>query len=200
MKKEEWKIAHGHFTYLERKLRSNEKYPAIIHNLLNIEIARQKKHLACRWATKLYSKYPSHALVKDWGVDLQKANVDSKPLGCVANLNDQKTRIRNLQLQGMFDEAQREIEQIKSRSSPTTKMHVDTLTASYLGTEGRPDEALNVLLPYYKTGQNDFNYLMLFAKLASQAGEFQMAVGAYHRAHTLKRNSKQGRPDKSWCW
>jgi soluble lytic murein transglycosylase len=193
MKQEQWKIAFGHFAYLEKKLRSNERYPSIIHNLMKVELARQKKHLACRWATKLYSKFPSHALVKDWGVDLQNAKVDSKPLGCVANLSDQKTRIRNLQLQGMFDEAQREIGEIKGRSSAATKMHVDTLTAIYLGTEGRPDEALNMLLPYYKTGQNNFDFLMLFAKLASQSGEFQMAVGAYHRAHTLKRNSKLGR-------
>lgn len=193
VKEEQWKIAGGHFNYLERKLRRDERYPLVLWNLIKIESARQKRWMACRWATKLYSRYPAHTLVKDWGVDLQKAEIDGKALGCVASLEDQKTRIKNLQMMGVNESAKKEIDVIKSRSTASTSVHADTLMASFLSSEGKFDEALNLLLPHSKKENSNFAYLMQLAQTSARLGEFQMAVGAYYRAYQLKKASKHAR-------
>src|SRR5690606_17445982 len=59
--------------------------------------------------------------------------------------------------------------------------------------EGHLDEALAILLKHYRAKQKDFDFLMLLAKAASRAGEFQTAVGAYQKAHANSPHSRMGR-------
>lgn len=188
-----WAAAAAHFQKLERKMRSDEKYPAILLNLVRIENSRAKRYNSCKWARKLYSKFPYHPLVATWSIDLQSVTVDDKPLQCVANLNDQRSRIRNLQLQGLSEKAKAEIGVLKSRSIDSTMHHVDALLATYYLSEGLPQDAMNVLMPYYKKEGRDFAFFVLLGRVAAQTGEFQKSVEAYERAHKLSPRSKAGK-------
>jgi len=194
MIEKKWPAASAHFSKLERKLRSDEKYPYILFNLVRVENAKGKKYKSCRWARKLYSKWPHHPLVSQWSVDLQNVIVDEKPLQCVANLNDQRQRIRNLQLQGLSQKAQAEIDVLKSRAIESTMSHLAFLSAQFLASEGRTDEALKVLQGYDKRdGSKNFSFYALMGRVAAQAGQFQLAVEAYEKAHRLAPRSRAGR-------
>ena len=188
-----WAKAAAHFQKLERKMRSDEKYPAILLNLVRIENSRAKKYNSCKWARKLFSKFPYHPLVASWTIDLQNVTIDGRPLLCVATLADQRNRIRNLQLQGLSEKAKAEIGVLKSRSIESTMRHVDSLLAQFYLSEGLPQDAMNVLNPYYKKEGRDFNLLVLMGRVAAQNGDFQKAVEAYERAHKINSRSKAGR-------
>jgi len=193
MSDKKWSAAQNHFARIEKKMRGDDKYPSLLSHLMVAEIERNKKWVACKWALKLYTKFPGDMITKDWGIDLQSVVVEGKTLGCFASLKDQRTRIKSLQLLGLSDQALKEIQILKSRATPLTMIHIDSLTASFYLSEGRVTEALATILPYYKKESGDVNFFMLLAKIAAQNSEFQMAVGAYNRAYALSRNSKTGR-------
>jgi soluble lytic murein transglycosylase len=188
-----WAQASSLLSRLEKRTRSDLKYPEVLMGLVRTELARGRKHVACKWARKLYSKYPHVPLTVDWTLDLQKVQIDSRALDCLAAISDQKTRIRTLQLQGQSDRALKDIQELKLRAGSLALVHVDTLLAHFYLTEGRITEALNTLLPYYKKDSQDFSFFMLLARVAARAGEFQIAVGSYQRAYNLNPNSKAGR-------
>ncbi|MGE3973169.1 MAG: transglycosylase SLT domain-containing protein [Bdellovibrionales bacterium] len=193
LSEKKWTPAFNLLAKLERRTRGDIRYPEVLMGLVRTELFRNKRFNACKWARKLYSRFSHHSLTQSWGIDLHKVTVDSKPLECVASLSDQRARIKNLQQQGLSERALKEIEEVKTRSTALTKVHVDTLLANYYLTEGKVTEAFNVLLPYYKKEGRDFAFFMLLGRVAARAGEFQVAVGSFQRAHALNRKSKAGR-------
>lgn len=193
MSHNKWIAAFKNLYLLERKWRSTPRHPEVLWRLVNTDIKLNKRWRACRWARKIYSQYPSHALVYDWGIDLQNSTVEGSKIGCLASPRDQKTRIRRLQWAGESQRARKEIEELRSRTVPSTKYLVEIMFAEFLINEGFVDEALQTLLPLYEEREKDFDYLMLFAKAASRSGEFRAAVGAYHKAFDIKPNSASGR-------
>jgi len=56
------------------------------------------------------------------------------------------------------------------------------MMSEYLINEGHVREALDKLLPFHEKQKKNFKYVMLVAKAASRAGEFQMAIGIYLKA------------------
>lgn len=186
-------LAQQHFKFLERSARSTEKYPYILWNLAKLHTMERNSHKACIYARKLYSKHPAHELLSQWSLDLKNAEIDSLKPGCLASLNDQKTRIRNLQYAGESDRAKKEIQSLYTRSDSETKYYVDVIFARFLIDDGDVDDALKLLLPYYDQKSGDIAYLMLLAKAASRKGDVALAVSAYLKVHNMKPRSGVGR-------
>lgn len=193
MSKNKWISSFKNLYLLEKKWRSTPRHPEVLWRLVTTDIKLNKRWRACRWARKLYSNYPAHALVYDWNIDLQNSIVDGSKLGCLASPSDQEKRIRRLQWAGESQRARKEIEELRERTVPSTKYLVEMMYAEFLVNEGFVDEALQTLLPLYEEREKDFDYLKLFAKAASRSGEYRAAVGAYHKAFELKPKSSSGR-------
>ncbi|MGA2870883.1 MAG: tetratricopeptide repeat protein, partial [Verrucomicrobiota bacterium] len=185
--------AQEHLQYLERRWRSNPRYPEIIWNLMLVEMKENRKYLACKWARKLFAKYPGHALVKDWGIELPNNLVDGEKVGCAASDKDVQQRMRDLQLAGADQKARQEIDFLRAHARPNEKTHTDTMLANYYEMQGYPDEALQILIQHYDELKNNFNYQSMLGKVATQAGEFQAAIGAYYNSYRLSPRSKGGR-------
>lgn len=189
----DFREASHHFTYLEKKLRRSARYTASVINLVRSDLGAKNRMRVCKWMRKLYTQYPGDDLLKAWTVDLHKVEIDGQKPGCIASPNDLKTRIRNLQYAGLSDKARSEIEVLQKRSGDFAAYYTDVMLANFLVTDGHVDEAFKILVPYYKTHTNDYSYLMLMAKAASRAGEYQTASGAFYKAYQLTPNSRKGR-------
>ncbi|MCB0361562.1 MAG: transglycosylase SLT domain-containing protein [Bdellovibrionales bacterium] len=190
----DWRAAFPELVYLEKRWRSDENYPEILWRLIKVEFKRKRKWRACYWARRLYSKYPQHPLVDDWGIDLPSSPFEGKKIGCLVSPGDQQKRIRRLQWAGKSDRARSELEILRSRAEGESAIYaVDFMMAKFLVNEGFVEEALKILLKHYEKHKKSFTLLMLLAKAASRAGEYQTAVGAYHQAHESNPKSRSGR-------
>ncbi len=170
------------FKKLERKMRSTEVYPDILWSLLKINKFKNRRLDACYWARKLYKKYPIYEPIAHWGLRWDKNLVDGKALKCKDTLSDQQDRIKRLQWMGASEKAYVELQLFeKSNADAFTK---DMTMSEYLVNEGMVEEAFNRLKKYYKDPEKrkDYDYIDLFAKAASRAGEFQAATGVYLQA------------------
>jgi len=185
--------AREHLQYLERRWRNTPNYPEILHRLVGVELKENRRHLACKWARKMYSRHPAHPLVKDWGVDLADSKYDDKKIGCLASSKEIRERMRRLQLSGQAAKAREEIDKLKARARPQEAAEVDMLLVSYLAMQGYPDEALQILIRYFDIKKTEMNYQTTLGQVAARAGEFQTAVGAYYKAYRLSPNSRHGR-------
>ncbi|MCB0393029.1 MAG: tetratricopeptide repeat protein, partial [Bdellovibrionales bacterium] len=188
-----WGEARQHLRFLERKWRNTERYVPVTLMLIQSENKSGRKWVGCRWARKLYRQYPGSPELTNWGIDLQKAEIGGEKSGCVASLYDQKKRIRNLQHSGQSVRAREEIETLQKRTADSQRYWVDSLLAEFLIQEGLVQDAMSVLKPYYEAKKSDADYLMLFAKAASRAEEYQTAVGAYYRVFNLHASSRVAR-------
>lgn len=174
--------ANDIFKRLERKMRSSEVYPDILWSLLKINHLKKKRLDACYWARKLYKKYPIYEPVAHWGLRWEGNLVDGKPLNCKDTLDDQQDRIKRLQLMGASEKAYSELKEFqKSKEEPFIK---DMTMAEYLINEGMVREAFDRLKPYYqdKNKQKNEDFVSLFGKAATRAGEYQAATGIYLKA------------------
>lgn len=185
--------ARNHLLYLEKRWRGTPNYPDIIWRLLGVELKENRRHLACRWARKLYSKYPGANPVSSWGIELEQNKYEGKTLGCIAGMKDIKDRVRNLNLSGLAARARAEIDFLRARARPSEREEIDFLLVHYLEHQGYPDEALKILTQYYKSNKNNLNYQNSLGKVAGRAGEFQTAIGAYYNAYKLSPGSSNGK-------
>ncbi|MCB0422790.1 MAG: transglycosylase SLT domain-containing protein, partial [Bdellovibrionales bacterium] len=188
-----WNSAYNYLRRLYRHWRGEPEQADVVWKLVRVELQRKKKRQACRWATKIYSKFPVYDKATDWGIDLQKAKYEGEVLGCVASFGDQKSRIRRLQWAGRSDQARKEIEELVKRATPKNRYQVDSMLAQFNVGEGYVSEALKILLSHYEKKKKDFSYLMLLGKAASRAGEYQAAVGSYYAAFQLSPRGRSGR-------
>ena len=193
LQEKDYREARAQFGFLERKTRKTSRYVSVVVNLIRAEVASKASRGVCAWMRKIYMKYPGDPLVEKWGVDLHKVEFEGIKPGCISGPNDLKVRIRNLQLAGKSQKARDEIDTLSKRATPLTKSYVDSILAQYLVTEGRVTEAFKILIPYYRDHGQDYNYLMLIAKAAARAGEYQIASGSYMRAYQLAPGSRRGR-------
>ncbi|MES2767902.1 MAG: transglycosylase SLT domain-containing protein [Bdellovibrionota bacterium] len=188
-----YRAADQHFRLLERKVRNTEKYPFVLWNLAKVNIQQKNIFQACKHVRKLYAKYPAHELTIEWGLDLKNATVDGLKPGCLASLNEQKQRIRNLQYAGDSERAKKEIRSLYEKTNDLTKYYVDVIYARFLTDDGDVDEALKILLPYHEERKGDIAYLMLLAKAAARKNDSALAISAYLKAHQMKPKSSVGR-------
>jgi soluble lytic murein transglycosylase len=185
--------ATQHLEQLERRARGDYRHPEIVWRLIGVEMQRDRRVQACRWARKMYSRYPGHPLASDWGVDLFQNKYEGEATGCLTSAKELKQRIRQLQLAAQDEKARAEIELLAARAKPHQEFEIDIMRAEFLEWQGFVDEALTILVKYYDKQRSNFNFLMFMGKVAARAGEYQTAVGAYVRAHELSPRSKAGR-------
>jgi len=189
----DWHQALMHFEYLSRRMKGSDFYPQILWNLTLAELKLRRPAQACATARKLYTKYPTHPLVYNWGIDLNSAKIDGESLGCYATATDVEMRIQRLQWLGESDRARKEIEGLREKVTGVNEYHVDMMMANYLIGDGLVDEAFNLLARHYDERKNHPKYLMMLAKAANRAQKFTLAVGAYYRVYELTPRSRTGR-------
>lgn len=186
--------ANRNLAKLERVFRRAPEYPEILWGLIKGDIKLKQKGRACKWAKKLYTQYPSHQVVYDWGVDFDLATVDGARLGCPPpSSQDIASRIRNLRLNGEVDRARKEIEVLRKRKALLDPFSADLMLAQFLLQEGFGGDAMALMTPYQETHKNNFNFQMVQAKAAAQQGDVPKAVAAFERAYQISPGSKDGR-------
>jgi soluble lytic murein transglycosylase len=178
---------------LERKWRHSYRYPEVLYRLMAADLRLGKTANACKYARKLYAKYPAHALVIGWGSDLHANEVDGKKLPCKAEKDDFSDRVRSLQWAGESEKAHKEIVDLMGRAPEAERRKLDMTLAAFMVNEGNVDDALNLLIRYFPQEKGNMAYLMLLGRAAARSGEYQTAVGAFERANRLEPRSKKGR-------
>lgn len=183
----DWKAAAVHFESLRKRLKNTEYYPDALYHLLRAERRIGHKAQSCKWARELYSRFPAHPLIRDWGVQLGQNVVDGEKLGCRVPAKELRTRARRLQLAGEADRAVAELKELGGGEGEDEggTYAAESMLASHMISEGRVEEAMKLLLKHYKAQASRPAYLQLLAKAASRAGDYQAAVGAYMRAFEI---------------
>ncbi len=185
--------ANRHLTYLARKWKRSPNFPDVLWRQMEVSVLTKNIGQACRVARRLYAEHPTHSLTYDWTLSLQNATVAGQRLGCVANSSDQSTRIRRLQLAGESARARREMDSLRVSGRPEDIERADMMLVNFLISEGYPEDALRILSAYFQAHQKSVPFILLLAKAASRAGEFQTAVGMFMKAHELIPFQKFGR-------
>ena len=188
----DWKNARMQLERLRRPMRGDARYPEVVFLLARTYAKLGDKAQFCRYARELYSKYPAYAEVEKWGPKLQDNELDGKKTGCVATNKDLRTRVRRLWLAGENARAENEIKFLKDEAGEEGESSVESLIVNHLISEGRAGEALKILMKNYDKKRSKPSYLLLLAKAASAAGEYQMAVSAYQQAYNLAPRSRDG--------
>lgn len=178
---------------LEKKWKRSYRFPEVLYRMLVADLKLGHTSSACRRARQLYSDHPANFLVKHWGSDLADVEIDGKRLPCKARRQDFTSRIKSLQWAGESDKGHREITELLGKASPADRLALDLILANFLVNEGSVDDALNSLIRYYPQQKGSSGYLMLLGKAAARSGEYQTAVGAYERAHSLAPKTRKGR-------
>ena len=192
MDMQDYRSASAELEYLAKKAKSDPHYPEVLWNLITVDKTLKRRFKICGIARDLYTKYPAHPLVAQWGMSMRKNVHEGETLDCTASPKDVSLRMRRLQLSGLATKARGEIDEfIKTVQTPTYEM--DELLAQHLTMEGYATEALNILAKYAEARSSDVKFLIQFGNMAARAGQAQLAVGAYDRAAKLAGNSKNGR-------
>lgn len=188
-----YSLAERHFGYLERRVRGSDKYPFVIWHLAKLNAKSNKTYKACTYVRRLYSKYPAHELTANWSLNLRAVVLDDVKPNCLDTLNEQKTRIRNLQYAGESERARREIQDLYKNTNEINRYHVDMIYGRFLIDDGEVEEAFKVLMPYYSQKAGDIAYLMQIGKGAARKGDAALAINSYLKVHNMKPRSSVGR-------
>ena len=188
-----WPAAAHQFESLRRGLRSDERYPDVLYDLLLA--SRRDGALTgagCKWARELYAKYPTYPAIHEWSAKLEKNTIDGKKISCSASVKEFTTRLQRLWLGGDAERAMGELQTMKTAFGEDGSYSIDSMLANQLVNEGRVEEALKLLLKYYSAERNRPEYLLLLAKTSSRAAEYTSAIAAYQRAFQLAPRGKNG--------
>ncbi len=189
--------ALSNLRFLELHSRHSPRYPDVLVKLLEADIKENRRYLACRWARRIYARFPAQADVINWGVDLVEDKIGDQKVGCVPSQRDIETRMKRLQLAGHEDLAKREIDELRKRAAADGDkaeiMRADMLLVQYYELQGYPYEALQILVKYYDQKKDELRYQEELGRVAAQAGEFQSAIGAFNNAYHLSPWSSSGR-------
>ncbi len=180
---------------VEKRMRHEEMYPAIVYDLAQAERGTGRHDSFCKWVKKLYTIYPQYEKINQWGALLSADIFEGKPTGCSVSSEERRKRIKNLQWAGLGDKAFVEIKSLREQFSPKEiesdeKFEVDKLEVAYWIHEGDLNHALQILQPYYGKRKNEINYLNLLALTTARAGDFAASVGLYYRVYQLAPHGK----------
>lgn len=192
LQEKRWRPALTQLEFLRKALRGDERYAEIIYNLAFVEKKLGHHGVSCKWARELYAKYPAYQRIDSWGPHLNTNSIEGEKTGCSSTNKDLKTRVRRLWLSGEDLRAAAELKLLKDETDDEGNSLVDNLTINHLIGDGHLDEAMKLLLQRYDQERNRPPYLLLLAKAAAGAGDFQVAVSAYQRAYDLAPRGKNG--------
>lgn len=192
------------FSEIRRPYRSHKRQPEIVWNLINLYSIKDDRVKMCKWARNIYSNYPFSKYVDHWNINLATNQVQNKGTNCNPTYYEKKRRIKKLLWSGKDEFAKSDIELLKKSietlsANSTNKNHirkindVESLMAEYHLHIGNVDEALAILLKNYKNKKGEFEYLMLLGYASFKAGQYQTAVGSYHKAFKMKPNHPRGK-------
>jgi len=193
LQQKNFKEAKSHFQKIEKRTRGSEEYPEIVYLLGLSEQGLDSHKAMCKWAEKLYNRYPDSPLVKDWDFDLAENKLGEKATGCPSGLDDFRKRVRYLIFAGYDKKAQEEINGIRERLVKEDPYLADQVQAQYFAQQGELTKAYELLKPYYDKKKTNFSYLMTFASISARAGEVQAAVGSYYSAYKMSPRAKQAK-------
>jgi soluble lytic murein transglycosylase len=193
LEQKKYSEARLRLTKLEKRSRREENYPEVIFQLARAEQGLFNRGPVCKWLRKLYTRYPHFEKIQSWGPKLSQNSFDGKLTNCAHTREDLRSRIKNLQWAGLAAKALSEIQSLRTMSTGEEKYDVDRLEAGFHLHEGEVTKALELLVPYYETKKNDYNYLNVMAMASARAGEMQAAVGSYYKAYQLSPRGKFGR-------
>lgn len=185
----QWRTAAAEYSQLQRQSRFDARIGEILYQRLRAEVHFASHAAVCKTARELYSKHPQEAVLSDWGADLTFVIVEEKKLGCQVSLADFKSRIRRLELAGQSERAQKEIEEMRGKSSGAISNELDAVMANHFINEGNIDEALKILMQHPER-RSVVSYLMLLGKALSRNNDYAAAAAVFHQAY---QNSPQGK-------
>lgn len=188
-----FKDARNHFQKIEKRTRGTEEYPEVLYFMAMSEQGLDNHRGMCKWAEKLYSRYPASSRIQDWGFDLAENKIGTKATGCPSGLDDFRSRVRYLIFAGYDKKAQDEINGIRERLVKEDPYLADQVQAQYFAQQGELTKAYELLKPYYDKKKTQFSYLISFASVAARAGEVQAAVGSYYSAYKMSPRAKQAK-------
>jgi soluble lytic murein transglycosylase len=195
---ERWPQAYLLLNKLERKYRGSSEYPTILFELTEISSALKKHSEVCRFASKLYSRFPEFALSKGWGADFFQVKVRDSLINCPLNNKDREKRLAGLILAGEFDEVRSELKswfvslKADRKSKPEEFGRVETEYGQLALGEGKVKEAID----HFQTAQTftpkNFSTQMFLARAYSLTDNYGRAVEGYLKAFDLSPHSKLG--------
>lgn len=188
-----FKDAKASFQKIEKRTRGSEDYPEVLYFMALAEQGLGGHKQMCKYAEKLYERYPTYPKIQDWGFDLAENKIGEKASQCPSGLDDFKTRVRHLIFAGYDKKAQDEINGIRERLVKEDPYLADQVQAQYFAQQGELTKAYNLLKPYYEAKRTNFGYLMSFASVSARAGEVQAAVGSYYAAYKMSPRAKQAK-------
>lgn len=189
----QYKKALDNLMYVERRQRGDYRYPEIVWRLIGVELKLNRRLQACRWVRKMFTQFPAHELVRDWGVDLHLNKYQDQSTGCVTTAKDLRQRNKRLLLSGEEEKAKKEIDELIARKNQNDLYEIDVMRAEFLQQQGFSEDALKLLVKYFDSHRNNANYLNLVARTAARANEYPTAVGAYMRVHLIAPGTRAGR-------
>ncbi len=195
IEQKKWNEAISYFNWLEKKGRRDMQYPEILKDGITLFVVRGQKWQACKWAQKLYSKYPADTLPLGWGFDLSKAKMNGIALGCLASPRDMEKRFRNLLIAGESEQAKIELDELSQRTSHGEKTLQAPLAVKY-GELALAQGKVNDALQFFKQAKDkadSFNIEMLLGKAYSRTDDYLHAVESYLRAYHMRPKAKPGR-------
>ena len=167
---EKWPQAFQLMNKLERRYRGNTEYPGRFY-LISLKFpGALKKHAdQCRFAVKLYSRYPTYALSKGWGADFFPGlKVRDALINCQLNSKDRDKRLATLLLAGEFDEVQAELKtwlailKGDKHAKPEDFGNVEIDTGQLALSEGKVKEAITHFQGAQDLMGHNFTAQMLF--------------------------------------
>ncbi len=177
---------------LRRSFRFDKRKPEVIRYLLSIYKSEKDNVNFCKWSRHIYANFPFNKYISHWDINLHNNTIDKQSTQCYPTYSEKRRRIKKLLWAGKDKKAKNDIATLKKSNSVSAK-DIDRLTAEYLLHIGDVEDALKLLLRNFETVQKDFDYLMLLGTAAYKAGEYQTAVGTYHKAFKLKPKSQKGK-------
>lgn len=181
------------FRQLEKRARGTPGYPDVVLDLARAENKLGTRTAFCRWASKLYEKFPTFDPVEIWGPDLAQNQIDGEKTGCRNSIEDFRERVRALLWHGEDEKARAEVMEVATILAKDERGAADELRAWYLLQTGAPDEAYEILKALISARKQQVSFLRILASAAARAGDGGAAVAAYHRIWEMQPRSETGR-------
>lgn len=187
-----WRSAYRRLKYLERRIRTNPEHGKILGLLSYVEKKKRRMWSSCRWAKRLYRKYPNDPVSTKWEGGLQSVPIYDTKINCLASFADQKKRLRHLQLTGHAEKAQTELNLMKEFYGEGS-YRADRLQAEFWSQQGYPKQALKLLLLHYKKKNKDRRFLNSLAKIAFRSGDVELSISVYNRLYEISPRRYTGK-------